>query len=133
MPSTTTETQTEDHHPLRDEELHKKLDALASRFDKVEAVNAEFKVSLEFTQEEVKDLKEENAELRESLKELSLEIKRNTYAIQGLSNKHENLETTTRKKNIIFEGVPENTQGRENLQETICQIFSEMRIEKAID
>ena len=133
MPST--ETQTEMAHQHRDEELHKKLNFLAERFNVVEKNQEDFKTSLKFTQEEVKDLKEENESLKESLLEMSLEIQRNTYAIQKLTGKQANLETNTKKKNLILEGVPELQQrdSRENLQDTICAIFAEMGISKPID
>ena len=83
----------------------------------------------------MKDLKEENESLKESLLEMSLEIQRNTYAIQKLTGKQANLETNTKKKNLILEGVPELQQRdvRENLQDTICAIFAEMGISKPID
>ena len=113
--------------------MHKKIDLLTDRFDNVEKNCADYKVSLEFTQGEVVDLKEENAALKEALQELTLEVDRNAYAIQKLSGKHENLDTATKRKNIIFEGVPESQGGRENLHDTIYQIFTEMGIQKRID
>ena len=124
----TVETQTD--RPVRDEEMHRKLDGLLDRLVKSDETSETLKTSLEYTQEEVQDIKEENATLRESLKELSLEIQRNTYAIQKLTTKNENLETTTRKKNLIFEGVPEQQGGRENLHETIYNIMTELGINK---
>ena len=128
------ETQTDTGHPQRDEELHRKLDNLAERFDTVEKTNVDYKASLEFTQAEVLELKEENDTLKESLIELSLEIQRNTYAIQNLTAKHTNLESNTKKRNLIFEGIPEQQPGsRENLHERICALFSEMGIVKPID
>ena len=133
MPTTGTQTENANQHPARDEELHKKLDALASRFDKVEETSDAYKVSLEYTQDEVKDLKEENAVLRGALMELKLEMERNTYAIQKLNTKHENLETSSRRKNLIFEGVPENQAGRENLHDTVCKILSEIGITRPMD
>ena len=129
----TAETQTDVSPPLRDDELHQKIDGLTSQFDKVEKTCEDYKTSLEFTQEEVRDLKEENTALKETLKELSLEIKRNTFAIQKLGTRQENMETNARKKNLIFEGVPEPREGRENLCDTVCQILSEMGINKPID
>ena len=100
----------------------------------MEKTSADFKTSLEFTHAEVVELKEENDTLKEHLVELSLEIQRNTYAIQNLTTKQANLETNTRKKNLIFEGVPEKQNGgRENLHDAICALFSEMGITKPID
>ena len=133
----TAETQMEHSSSIRDEELHKKVDGLATglaeSFNTVEKVCEGFQTLIEFTQEEVQDLKEENLALKETLKELSLEIQRNTYAIQKLGTKHENLEVITKKKNLIFEGVPEHQGGRENIHEPVCNILSEMDIHKAID
>ena len=135
MPAAETQTEGDTVGPIRDEELHQKLDSFVGRFDKIEKISEGYKVSLEFTQEEVKELKEENISLKEALQELSLEIKRNTYAIQGLTTKHENLDTNTRKKNLIFEGLPERQDqgGRENLHEAICQILSELGITKPVE
>ena len=103
------ETQTDAPSQSRDDDLHEKMDKLANCFDNVEKRCDEYKTSLEFTQEEVKELKEENTSLKESLKELSLEVQRNIYAIQKLNNK----------------------QG--NVHETVCQLFSEMKIAKPMD
>ena len=129
----TMETQTDNNFPLRDEEMHKKLDALAERFTCVETDSTQFKTSLEFTQNEVDVLKEENIALKDMVSELSLEIKRNTYAIEKLGTKHENLQISTRKRNLIFEGVPETQGGRENLHDTICKLFAELGVAKPID
>ena len=124
--------QTDYEGPVRDEELHKKIDILVERFNHVEKVCDDFKASLECTQEEVTELKEENAALKGTLKELSLEIQRNTYAIQKMSTRQENMEVMARRKNIIFEGVPESQGPRENLHETVCNILSELGINKSI-
>ena len=107
MPAAETQTEGTAQTSLRDEEMHRKLDTLVDRFDKIEKISGEYEVSLEFTQDQVKGLKEENAVLREALQELSLECKRNTHAIQGLTTKQENLDTITRKRNLVFEGLPE--------------------------
>ena len=131
MPSM--ETQTESMAAARDEEMHSKLDALANRFDSVEKTSNDYRISLEFSQGQIKDLKEENVVLREALKELTLEVDRNAYAIQKMNGKHENLETSTKRRNLIFEGVPEPQGGRENLHDTICKLLSDMGIVKPID
>ena len=131
MPSM--ETQTDDMTHPRDEELHKKMDLLTTRFDNVEKVCDEYKTSLEYTQEEVKDLKEENETLKDYIRELGLEVQRNTFAIERLSTKHGNLEGLVKKKNLIFEGVPEQQGGRENLHETVCALFEQMGVKKAIE
>ena len=131
----TMETQTDTGGVVRDEELHRKLDTLADRFNKVEETSEEYKASLEFTQAEVRDLKEENIALKDALNELSMEIKRNTFAIQGLAVKQENLDTNTRKKNLVFDGVPERPDqtGRENLHEAVCSLLSDMGITKSVE
>ena len=43
------------------------------------------------------------------------------------------MEINARKKNLVFEGVPESREGRENLNELICHILAEMGIEKQIE
>ena len=106
MPAAETQTDEGTQAP-RDDELHRKLDTLADRFEKIEKISDDYKISLEFTQGEVKDLQQENVELKEALAELSLEIKRNTHAIQGLTTKQENVDTLTKRRNLVFEGVPE--------------------------
>ena len=129
----TMETQTDIPPRARDEELHQKMDKLFDRFDSVEKKCDGYQTSLEFTQEEVLELKEENATLKASLNELSLEIQRNTYAIEKLNTKQGKVETTIRKRNLIIDGVPESQAGRENLHEIVCQLLSEMKITKPID
>ena len=135
MPAAETQTEKNAEGTRRDEEMHRKLDSLAERFDKIEENSDEYKTSLEYTQEEVKELKEENTALKEALYELSMEIKRNTYAIQGLTVKQENLDTNARKRNLILEGVPERLDqgGRENLHEVVCTFLSEMGITKPVE
>ena len=127
----TAETHTE--NLPRDEEMHTKLDGLAERFTKIKKISEDYQASLEYTQEEVKDLKEENTHLRSTIEELTLEVQRNTYAIQKMGTRQESLEILAKKKNLIFEGVPENQGGRENFQDTVCAILSEMGITKSID
>ena len=59
----TIETQTDYKDPGRDDELHEKIDSLVGRFNKVKKVedySEDYKESLEFTQEEILELKEEN-------------------------------------------------------------------------
>ena len=136
MAMPTAETQTDAPQAHRDEELHMKLDKLTERFSGIDKACADYRESLEFTQAEVKELKEENAVLKDNLYDLSIEMQRNTYAIQKLTTKQGNLETSTRKRNLVLEGVPEHQQqqgGRENLHEVICSLFSEMGIAKPID
>ena len=110
MPAIETQTEGTVQGPPIDEELHRKLNILVDRFDKIEKISDVYKFSLEFTQEEVKELKAENTALKEALNDLSLEIKRNTFAIQGLTTEQENLDTAIRKHNLIFEGVPERQE-----------------------
>ena len=50
-----------------------------------------------------------------------------------MTGKQENLENVTRKRNLLFEGVPEAPAGRENLHDTVCKLLSEMGIQRQID
>ena len=135
MPSAETQTTNKGTEGFRDDELHQKLDALVGRFDEIEKTSSEYKQSLEFTQEEIQDLKDENTALKKTLKDMSLEIQRNTYAIQGLGAKQENLDANARKRNLVFEGVPELLEqgGRENLHNTVCKLLAEMGIAKPME
>ena len=57
------------------------------------------------------------------------------HAIQKLTKKQGNLETSTKKRNLVFDSIPEQQQqgSREILHDIICSMFSDMGIAKPID
>ena len=128
----TKESQTGTPEDITVEDLHVKIHSLATRLSSIETVCAGYKESLEFTQAQVLDLKEENNDLRHYIDSIELEVNRNMYAINKLESKQDRLEMSTKKKNLIFEGVQEQAKGRENLHDVLRDLFVEMGIKDKI-
>ena len=114
------------------EDLHEKILSLSRRVSSIETTCAGYKTSLEFTQRQVRDLQEENLDLRRFIDTLELEMNRNTYAVDKLEKKQDKTETTLKRKNLVFEGIAESATGRKNLQDTLRHILVDMGIDDDI-
>ena len=106
--------------------LDTKFDILNAKFDSV-------KTSLEFSQEDVDDLKSENRELRNKITQLELEEKRNELQFKSLESRVDRLDTNTRKKNLILDGIVETPDGKDNFQPLLYQLFRQIGITRQID
>ena len=84
--------------------------------------------SLEFTQAQVDDLKEENKILRECLGDLEVEMLRNKYAITKVEGRQDKLDMLIKKKNIIVEGLHESRRDQENPSEIVDRLFEELGV-----
>ena len=63
--------------------------------------------SLEFSQKEIADLKEENASVKVIIGNLDTEDKPTQFQIKDVEDKLDKLDSITKKKNLVFEGIPE--------------------------
>ena len=123
------------------DEVSKKLgivNGLISKLDdratKMSATVAELENSLEFSQHEIEVLKQENKKLKLKLVELDLEDKRTQFQMNSVEDKVDRLETACKKKNLVFEGVPEPQDGRrEVVEKTVCNIFDQLSINQSIN
>ena len=115
-------------------ELNGVLGRISEHFYEHDVALDELRTSLEFSQLEIDDLKKENDKLKEDIKALKIEGRRNEFQIQDLDNNHERLDTQARKKNLVFEGVDEAKQGdKEDLQRLMYNIFDQMKIDHPIE
>ena len=116
------------------DDLNEVLGRVGLRFDNMEQTLEEYQVSLEFSQNEIDKLKKENRELKLKITKLEKEDRRNEYQVKDLDEKFERLDTVTRKRNLVFEGVPESdTNNKEDTQQKIYKVFDQMRIDHSVE
>ena len=89
--------------------------------------------SLEFSQQEIETLKKENKELKEKLDAVEIEDRRTQFQTNALEDKVDRLETSSKKNNLIVEGIPEPEGGKEDVQGTIGNLFDQMAVGKQIN
>ena len=89
--------------------------------------------SLEFTQAQVDDLKEENKLLRECIGDLETEMLRNKYAITKLEGRQDKLDMLVKRKNIVVEGLNESRKEQENPTEIASRLFEELGVNYTIN
>ena len=116
------------------DDLNVVLGRIGERFTSLDEALDEYQVSLEYSQQEIEDLKKENESLKNKIKKLETEDQRNKFHIRELDEKFERLDTTGRRKNLVFDGVPEAERGeKEDLQRIIYNIFDQMKINHAVE
>ena len=116
------------------DDLNEVMGRIGERFNENEVWMEEYRQSLEFSQKEIEDLKSENKELKLKIKLLEREDSRNDYQINDLEEKFGKLETQTRKRNLVLEGIEEPRAGeKEDLQHRIYSIFDQMGIDHAVE
>ena len=86
--------------------------------------------SLEYSQKEITDLKKENAHLKLLLANMDAEDRRTQYQIKDVADKLDKLDSVTKKRNLIFEGVPEGR--KEATDRVICNLFDRLNLDKGI-
>ena len=109
------------------------LNNLGSKSSILNTLVAQLKASLEFPQQEIDTLKEENKDLRQKVQDLETEDKRNIHQMNRMEEKLDRVDTYSKKKNLIFEGVPELDGGREDVGKTIWGLFDQLNIDKGMD
>ena len=116
-------------HLRRVEELIGKLDRRSVTTD---AKLHELVSSLEYSQQEIDTLKKENADLKMKMGLLEMEDKRTQYQIGSVKDKIDRLETAVKKKNLIFEGLPEQDGKRENVDRTVSALFDQLNLSREV-
>ena len=89
--------------------------------------------SLEFTQAQVDDLRNENQILRECLSELELEMLRNRYAITKVEGRQDKLDSMIKRKNIIVEGLEETRRSLESPDDVVNRLFKEIGVNRPLN
>ena len=88
--------------------------------------------SLEFSQSEIDALKKENADMKKKLDEVLTEDKRTQFQVNTLEDKLDKVESMSKKKNLLFEGIPEVEDRREDVGKAICSLFDQLSVNKNI-
>ena len=89
--------------------------------------------SLEFSYKEIADLKRENANLKQKLGSLETEDKRTQFQVRDVAEKLDRLDSITKKKNLIFDGVQESEGRREETDKVIGRLFDQLQVGKGIE
>ena len=89
--------------------------------------------SLEFSQNEIVLLKKENAELKEMMGSMELEDRRTQFQVKNMDDKLDRIETATKRRNLLFEGIPEPADKREDVHRTIGNLFDQLNVNRGIN
>ena len=116
------------------DDLNEVLGKIGKRFNMMEDVLDEYQISLEFSQKEIDVLKKENIQLKDKLSEIETEEKRCEFQVKDLEDKFDRLDTTIRRKNLVFEGIQESNQGaKEDVQRLVYRVLDQMCIDYPIE
>ena len=117
------------------EMVDKLLAELSTKSSKLSGTVRDLRESLEFSQKEIDTLKGENAELRSKMAGLKMEEKRSTYQMGKIEEKIDRVDTANRRKNLIFEGIPEEVGEREDMVKMVWKVFDQLqlKIDKQMD
>ena len=113
--------------------VEKLLGEMGKRSTALTGTVQDLRDSLEFSQSEIVTLKEENYKLRQKLEDLELEEDRSSYQIKKLEGKVDKVETQVKKKNLMFEGLPEVEGGKEEVIKTVWSLFDQLNINRGIE
>ena len=112
------------------EEILLRLDSRTTRID--DTVK-DLQTSLEYSQSEIDLLKKENADLKQKLGSIDTEDKRTQFQMNVLEDKLDRIETSTKKKNLIIEGISEVDGRKEDLEKTVGEVLDQLAIQKSIN
>ena len=109
------------------------LALLDSKSVRLETTVRNLEDSLEFSQKEITDLKKENGNLRQVIGNLEIEDKRTQFQVKDVADKLDRLDSITKKRNLLFDGIPESDGRREVTEKLICEILDHLSINKEIN
>ena len=109
------------------------LTLLDSKSSRLEDTVKSLEDSLEFSYKEIADLKKENKDLRLLMGSLDTEDKRTQFQVKELSEKLDRVDSVTKKRNLIFEGIPEMTGRREDVDRVIYDVFDQLSVTEGIN
>ena len=90
--------------------------------------------SLEFTQAQVDELREENKIMMQYINDMDLDIQRNKYAIDKCEDRQSKIEFATHRKNLVIEGLTEAERGgHEIIHDVILDLFRALDLETPLE
>ena len=89
--------------------------------------------SLDFSHKEIADLKKENADLKLKLGNIETEDRRTQFQIKDVADKLDKLDSVSKKRNLLFDGIPEIDGRREESGKVISNLFDQLNINKGIN
>ena len=89
--------------------------------------------SLTFSQQQIDDLRKENAELKKQVGVIEMEDRRTQFQVKSVEGKLDKLETASKKKNLLVEGIPEKADRKEVAENTIGELFDQIGVDKGIN
>ena len=114
----------------------KMVDDLLLRLDdksvRLDTAFSGLRTSLEFSQREIDDLKVENRSLKEKLEAFELEDRRTQFQVKAMDEKLDRLETVTKKKNLLLEGIPEQG-GKKEDDKAVSDLFDQLKVDKGVN
>ena len=141
-----TDNEDSDKESIRDTDDDKYLDTsvAARRIVMIDEIIAQFakdaakladtvknlESSLELSYKEIADLKKENKDLKLTLGSIDTEDRRTQFQIKEVADKLDKLDSITKKKNLLFEGIPERK--KEDTDKVICDLFVQLDINRGI-
>ena len=87
---------------------------------------------LDFSYKEIADLKKENGILRTTMGNLEIEDKRTQFKVKDVADKLDRLDSVTKKRNLLFEGIPEIEGKKEDTARVICEVFESLNVRAGI-
>ena len=109
------------------------LETMDSKSSATNRVLQELVHSLEFSQNEIDVLKKENAELKQRLGIQEIEDQRTQYQIKTVDDKVDKIESMVKKRNLVFEGIPEVEGKKEDVEKTISALFDQLAITEEVN
>ena len=109
------------------------ISQLGGKSDKLANTVKELQVSLEYSQHEIDSLKGENKQLKQKIEEMETEERRTVYQIKKVEDKIDRVDTTNKKRNLVFEDIPEADGGREDVDKVVWNILDQMNLNKGIE
>ena len=116
-----------------DDELTHEIEDIKQGLQKLDSVQTDQISSIEFTQAQIDEIREENRSLHQQLADIELEVQRNKYALNTLGNRQREVETLARKKNLVIEGLSEKPRGHEDTHATVVDLFKAMDIDGPVN
>ena len=109
------------------------LTMISDRSTKLGGTVKDLTTSLEFSQHEIETLKKENEAMKKRLDAVEIEDKRTQFQTNALEDKVDRLETSTKKRNLIVEGIPESEGRKEDVEKVIGNLFDQLAVGRGIN
>ena len=114
-------------------EVDSTLMKMDSNSAKLGSTVRELETSLEFSQNKVETLKKENQALKQKMGSIELEDRRTKYQTKSVDDKLDRLETVTKRKNLMFEGIKEQEGRKEDVDKTISDHFDQLSVNTGVN